>query len=196
MLAVNNIRKTLGVETILNGITFTINFNERAGLVGPNGAGKTTLVRTIAGLLPPLAGVVRLGSNVRTGYMAQEQEALDPSLDAFGAIRAIASMSDTDTRAFLHQFLFAGDEVFTPVARLSFGERARLMLARLVAGGCNFLLLDEPINHLDIPSRTRFEQALQAFDGTILAVVHDRYFIEAFAQEIWEVRAGGVLTTR
>ncbi len=102
-------------------------------------------------------------------------------------------MSDTDTRSFLHYFLFTGDEVFTPVARLSFGERARLMLAMLVARGCNFLLLDEPINHLDIPSRTRFEQALQSFEGTILAVVHDRYFLEAFAQEIWEVRDGTVI---
>ncbi len=196
VLILEDVSAGYGGVPLLEHLNLRIKHGARVALIGPNGAGKTTLVRTIAGLLPPLAGVVRLGSNVRTGYMAQEQEALDPSLDAFGAIRAIASMSDTDTRAFLHQFLFAGDEVFTPVARLSFGERARLMLARLVAGGCNFLLLDEPINHLDIPSRTRFEQALQAFDGTILAVVHDRYFIEAFAQEIWEVRAGGVLTTR
>jgi ATP-binding cassette subfamily F protein 3 len=177
---------------LLAHLNLRIKHGARVALIGPNGTGKTTLVRTIAGRLPPIAGSVRLGSNVRAGYMAQEQEALDSSLDAFGSIRAIASMSDTDTRAFLHQFLFTGDEVFTPVARLSFGERARLMLATLVAKGCNFLLLDEPINHLDIPSRTRFEQALQAFDGTILAVVHDRYFLEAFAQEIWEVRAGTV----
>jgi ATP-binding cassette subfamily F protein 3 len=177
---------------LLEHLNLRIKHGARVALIGPNGAGKTTLVRTIAGLLPPVAGAARLGSNVRAGYMAQEQEALDPSLDAFNTIRNLASMSDTDTRAFLHQFLFAGDEVFTPVARLSFGERARLMLATLVARGCNFLLLDEPINHLDIPSRTRFEQALQAFDGTILAVVHDRYFLEAFAQEIWEVRTGSV----
>ncbi len=155
-------------KALLEHLNLRIKHGARVALIGPNGAGKTTLVRTIAGLLPPVAGVVRLGSNVRVGYMAQEQEALDPALDAFGSIRSIASMSDTDTRAFLHQFLFAGDEVFTPVARLSFGERARLMLATLVAKGCNFLMLDEPINHLDIPSRTRFEQALGAFDGTIL----------------------------
>ncbi|MFM8323142.1 MAG: ATP-binding cassette domain-containing protein, partial [Chloroflexota bacterium] len=91
---------------------------------------------------------------------------------------------------FLHQFLFSGDEVFTPAGKLSYGERARLALACLVGAGCNLLLLDEPVNHLDIPSRARFEQALAAFDGTVLAVAHDRYFIESFASSIWELRHG------
>jgi ATP-binding cassette subfamily F protein 3 len=97
-------------------------------------------------------------------------------------------MSETEARSFLHYFLFAGDDVFLPVGKLSYGERARLSLASLVARGCNLLLLDEPINHLDIPSRARFEQALANFKGTVLAVVHDRYFIEGFASEIWDVR--------
>jgi len=88
--------------------------------------------------------------------------------------------------------LFAGDDVFVPVGSLSFGERARLALARLVAQGCNFLLLDEPINHLDIPSRTRFEQAMTAFEGTVLAIVHDRYFIDRFATGLWAVEGGTV----
>ncbi len=83
--------------------------------------------------------------------------------------------------------------MFTPIASLSFGERSRLVLAMLVARGCNFLLLDEPINHLDIPSRARFEQALAQFDGTILAVVHDRYFIERFATRVWECGEGKVV---
>jgi ATP-binding cassette subfamily F protein 3 len=103
-----------------------------------------------------------------------------------------AAFSETDARTFLHRFLFTGDDVFVPVGLLSFGERARLSLACLVAQGCNFLLLDEPVNHLDIPSRTRFEQALGSFDGTILAVVHDRYFIEGFASELWEVQGQGL----
>jgi ATP-binding cassette subfamily F protein 3 len=129
---------------------------------------------------------------VRVGYMAQEQERLDPSLNAFTTIRNLAPMSDSDVRAFLHFFLFTGDDVFVPVRSLSFGERARLALATLVARGCNFLLLDEPINHLDIPSRARFEQALAVFEGTVLAVVHDRYFIERFATVVWEVEEGQV----
>jgi len=156
-------------------------------LIGPNGCGKTTLARLIQGELAPVAGRVRLGAGVRLGYYAQEQETLDPASTPYDTIRAAAAMDQTEVRTFLHYFLFAGDEVFHPVSSLSFGERARLALARLVARGCNFLLLDEPINHLDIPSRTRFEQALTAFEGTVLAIVHDRYFIERFATGVWSI---------
>jgi ATP-binding cassette subfamily F protein 3 len=99
----------------------------------------------------------------------------------------VAPMGETEARSFLHYFLFKGDDVFVPVGSLSLGERARLALAKLVAAGCNLLLLDEPINHLDIPSRERFEQGLAAFEGTVLAVVHDRYFIERFATGLWSV---------
>jgi ATP-binding cassette subfamily F protein 3 len=181
-----------GDHVLLSGLNQQIRAGGRVALVGPNGAGKTTLLRTIAGRLPPLAGRARLGAKVHVGYMAQEQELLDPALDALATIRSVAPLSETDARSFLHYFLFSGDGVFVPVGSLSFGERARLSLASLVARGCNFLLLDEPINHLDIPSRARFEQALAAFEGTVLAVVHDRYFIESFASEVWEVADGGV----
>ncbi|MCK5313467.1 MAG: ABC-F family ATP-binding cassette domain-containing protein, partial [Anaerolineales bacterium] len=116
---------------------------------------------------------------------------LDPKLDAFTTIRKLAPLSETDARAFLHQYLFSGEQVFHPIGKLSYGERARLSLACLVAAGKNLLLLDEPVNHLDIPSRARFEQALTGFEGTILAVVHDRYFIEGFAREIWEIQSLG-----
>ena len=173
---------------LLEGLNLNVRFGDRIALIGPNGAGKTTLVRTIAGTLPPLAGRVQIGANVRTGYMAQEQENLDPELDAFSTIRKLAPFSETDTRAFLHQYLFGGDDVFIPVGRLSYGERARLSLACQVVQGCNLLLLDEPINHLDIPSRGRFETALESFQGTVLAVVHDRFFIEGFASQVWEVK--------
>ncbi len=163
---------------------------ERVAMVGPNGAGKTTLLRTIAGQLVPLDGKVRLGTNVKLGYYAQEQETLDPASTPLDTVSEAAAMSETDIRSFLHYFLFSGDEVFVPVGSLSYGERARLVLARLVATGCNFLMLDEPINHLDIPSRAQFEQAMQAFEGTVLAVVHDRYFIRRFATALWSVRDG------
>jgi ATP-binding cassette subfamily F protein 3 len=191
-LTLEDVSVGYGDNVLLHDLNLQLRQGSRVALIGPNGAGKTTLVRTITGDLPPLAGRVRLGAKVRVGYMAQEQESLDPALDAFTTIRNLASMSDTDVRAFLHYFLFSGDDVFVPVGSLSFGERARLALAMLVARGCNFLLLDEPINHLDIPSRARFEQALAAFDGTVLAVVHDRYFIERFATEIWQVEEGQV----
>jgi len=173
---------------LLSGIDLVVRYGDRIALVGPNGSGKTTLLSTIAGRLAPLAGVARLGSSVRLGYMAQEQDTLDPALDALETIRRLSPLSETDARTYLHQYLFSGDEVFTPVGSLSFGERARLMLACLVASGCNLLLLDEPVNHLDIPSRARFEQALANFAGTVIAAVHDRFFIASFAATLWEIR--------
>jgi ATP-binding cassette subfamily F protein 3 len=100
-------------------------------------------------------------------------------------MRSAAPLSETDARTFLHYYLFSGDDVFVPIGALSFGERARLALGALVLQGCNLLLLDEPVNHLDIPSRERFERALAEYDGTVLAVVHDRYFVERFATGVW-----------
>ncbi len=177
-----------GELVLVRDFSHVLRINQRVALIGPNGAGKTTLLKTIVGSIAPLAGSLKLGANVKLGYMAQEQENLAPNADALTLVRRSAPLSETDARTFLHKFLFSGDDVFTPVHKLSFGERARLTLACLVAQGCNFLLLDEPINHLDIPSRSRFEQALASFEGAILAVVHDRYFIDGYASEIWEVK--------
>jgi ATP-binding cassette subfamily F protein 3 len=192
VLVLDNLAIGYGDRALLRGIHLNLRLGERVALAGPNGAGKTTLVRTITGQIPPLAGSLRLGSSVRLGVMAQEQETLDPDLNAFETLRRCASLPETEARAFLHKFLFSGDDVFVPAASLSYGERARLMLACLAAQGCNFLLLDEPINHLDIPSRARFEQALEGFEGTVLAVVHDRYFIAGFATCIWQVEGESI----
>jgi ATP-binding cassette subfamily F protein 3 len=177
-----------GHAPLLENLDLYIRAGQRIALTGENGAGKTTLLRTIAGELTPLAGRVRLGQTVRLGYMAQEQELLDLSLSALETIQRVTSFNETEARRFLHLFLFSGDDPLRPSGELSFGERARLQLALLVAQGCTFLLLDEPINHLDIPSRARFEEALTQFNGSILAVVHDRYFIDAFATDVWAVK--------
>jgi ATP-binding cassette subfamily F protein 3 len=174
-------------QPLFADVNLTLRRGERVVLIGPNGSGKTTLLRGIVGQVAPLAGQIRLGANVRAGHYSQEQEGLDEASNAFEEIRRVASMGETEARSFLHYFLFKGDDVFVPVGSLSLGERARLALAKLVAAGCNLLLLDEPINHLDIPSRERFEQGLAAFEGTVLAVVHDRYFIERFATGLWSV---------
>jgi ATP-binding cassette subfamily F protein 3 len=177
---------------LLSDINLTLRQGARAALVGPNGSGKTTLLRTVAGQIEPLAGRIRLGTHVKIGYMSQEQENLDPTLTPLTTLEKLSPMNETEQRAFLSKFLFKGDDVFVPVGKLSFGERARLTLACLVASGCNILMLDEPINHLDIPSRARFEQALEAFDGTVLAVVHDRYFVAGFANVLWLVTETGI----
>jgi ATP-binding cassette subfamily F protein 3 len=192
VLALEDLSVGYGQTVILQKINLHLRRGERAVLIGANGSGKTTLLRTIAGALPPLTGRVRLGANIQLGFMTQEQETLDPAQSSLQIVQAEIAADETDARRFLHYFLFSGDDVFIPVGSLSYGERARLLLALLAARGCNFLLLDEPINHLDIPSRDRFEQALAAFKGTVLAVVHDRFFIERMATEVWGVENGSV----
>ncbi len=172
-------------HVLLDEVNLHLGLGERAVLIGPNGVGKTTLLKLITGSLQPWSGVVRVGRGVKIGYMAQEQENLDPRSTPLQLIREAAPLDETEARSFLHYFLFAGDEVFVPIGQLSFGERSRLSLARLAVEGCNLLLLDEPVNHLDIPSRERFEQAIARFQGTVLAVVHDRYFIERLATAVW-----------
>jgi ATP-binding cassette subfamily F protein 3 len=179
-------------EALLEGISLNLQAGQRVALIGENGSGKSTLLRTIAGQIPPVDGFLRLGANVRLGYLAQEQDTLDPDSTPIDAIRSLKALNQTTARTFLHQFLFSGEQVFSPIKTLSYGERARLMLASLVIRECNLLLLDEPLNHLDIPSRARFESALTGFEGTILAVVHDRYFLERFAQIIWEIEDGKI----
>jgi ATP-binding cassette subfamily F protein 3 len=174
-----------GHTPLLTHVNIFAQSGRRIAITGPNGSGKTTLLRAIAGEIIPFEGQIHLGSTVRLGYMSQEQDTLDRQLNAVETIQSIAPFNETETRNFLHYYLFSGDDPLRPIDHLSYGERSRLMLARLVAQGCNFLLLDEPINHLDIPSRVQFEQALANFDGTVLAVVHDRYFISQFADEVW-----------
>ncbi len=179
-------------QPLLTDLNLHIRAGQRIALTGPNGTGTTTLIRTIAGKLSPLAGSLRLGMTVKPGYMTQEQELLHPHQNSLQSVRSVAPFNETEARNFLHYFLFKGDDALRPTSALSFGERARLQLGLLVAQGCTFLLLDEPINHLDIPSRARFEDALANFKGTILTVVHDRYFIERVASDVWNIKDGKI----
>ena len=175
---------------LLRDVSFEVQHGERVALVGPNGAGKTTLLRLIEGRLEPTGGQLRLGANIRLGVMAQEQETLDTGRTVLETVLRERAMSETEARNFLHFFLFGGDSVFRPVGACSLGERSRLQLALLVLRGCNLLLLDEPLNHLDIEGREHFEQALEAFEGTVIAVAHDRAFLRSFAERVVEVRDG------
>ena len=180
-----------GRPPLLEEVTVDLGTRERVALQGPNGSGKTTLLRTLAGDLDPAAGKIRTSAAAVIGYLAQEQETLDPSATALASVRAECAMSETEARSFLHLYLFSGDDPLQPIAELSFGERARLSLALLVARGATVLLLDEPLNHLDLDSRERFENALHAFNGAVVAASHDRYFVERFASTVWEIRPDG-----
>lgn len=173
-------------QPLLRNLNLEVRSGQKVVLTGPNGSGKTTLLRSIAGKLSTLSGEIRLGTSVRLGYMTQDQSGLRPDWTVLETVQE-GFPGQTEARSFLAYYLFSGDEALKPVSLLSYGQRARLALARLVVEGCNCLLLDEPVNHLDIPSRAQFEQALAQFNGTVLAVVHDRYFIDRFADEVWWV---------
>ncbi len=180
----------LGGRRILQDIDLHVRFGERIALTGPNGGGKSTLVRLLAGEVAPSAGRVRLGAGVVPGRYAQEQETVDLNRAVLGQARAVAPLSETEARTFLHGYLFGGDAVYARAGDLSYGERARLAFALLALSGANFLLLDEPLNHLDLPSRERFEEALTRFGGTLLIVLHDRYAVERLATRVLELRDG------
>ncbi|MBM3188513.1 MAG: ABC-F type ribosomal protection protein [Chloroflexi bacterium] len=192
VLVLEGLGKRFGDLRLFQEADLILRRGERVALIGPNGSGKTTLLRIIVGQELPSEGAVKIGANVQIGYLSQEQDNLDWESSPFETAQRAMALNETEARQFLHNFLFAGDDVFTPVGSLSYGERARLALGVLVLQGCNLLLLDEPINHLDIPSRERFEQALSTYEGTVLAVVHDRYFVSRFATAIWALEAGRI----
>ena len=182
-------------EALLPPMTQTVTQGQRVALIGPNGIGKTTLFKTLLGETPPLGGSYAFGSGFQPGYLSQEQEMLDPRLTVLQTIQALPDFyNHTEARTFLHRFLFKGDEVFQKVETLSYGQHSRLMLALLVGRHCNLLLLDEPLNHLDLPSQEAFEAALSSFEGAILAIAHDRYFVDRFAQVIWRFTSEGLET--
>jgi ATP-binding cassette subfamily F protein 3 len=165
---------------------------ERAALLGPNGCGKTTFLKSIVGEVSPLAGEAKVGANVQVAYLAQGHENLHEDATILNEILAVKNLPLEQARGFLGRFLFSGDDVFKTIAQLSGGERGRVALAVLALQGANFLLLDEPTNQLDIQSQEMLEQVLDRFDGTILFVSHDRYFINALATQVWVVESGRV----
>jgi ATP-binding cassette subfamily F protein 3 len=195
VLVLDHLTIGYGDTPILTDLNAVIRYGNRVALSGENGCGKTTLLRTVVGVLPPLFGLCRMGASVIPGFLTQEQENLLPEDNALLTLQRTASLPESDARAYLHKYLFTNDEVFTPVKNLSWGQRVRLSLACLVAGGCNFLLLDEPLNHLDLPSRAQFERALVDFSGTVLAVTHDRYFTARFATRLWHITKGQLTVT-
>jgi ATP-binding cassette subfamily F protein 3 len=167
-------------------ISFILRRGECLGIIGPNGSGKTTFLKTILNKLPPLAGELRWGTKVQIGYYAQQLDDLDDRNEIIMELRRVAPSSATagELRSFLAKFLFTGDDVYKHVRDLSGGEKGRLALAKLIYSRVNVLVLDEPTNHLDIPSREALEEALSAYEGTIVTISHDRYFLDRVATQI------------
>src|SRR6201988_119129 len=167
-------------------IRFILRRGECLGIIGPNGSGKTTFLKTILGKLEPLVGEVRWGTKVQVGYYAQQLDDLDDRNEIIMELRRVAPSTATagELRSFLAKFLFTGDDVYKHVRDLSGGEKGRLALAKLIYSRVNVLVLDEPTNHLDIPSREALEEALDAYEGTIITISHDRYFLDRVATQI------------
>jgi len=160
---------------------------DRVAIVGNNGSGKSTLLKSIVGQLPPLKGRVSFGTNVKVGYYAQGHEGLPLDATPMSILLGSQPMGDEAARNYLARFLFRGDEVLRSVSALSGGERSRLALACLLVEGSNLLILDEPTNHLDIQSRETLEEMLVAYDGTVVFVSHDRFFIDRVSTRVWEI---------
>jgi ATP-binding cassette, subfamily F, member 3 len=186
VLTINEGAIGYGENVLGRDISLILRRGECLGVIGPNGSGKTTFLKTILGKIPFLNGDLRWGSKVEIGYYAQQLEDLDDRNEIIMELRRVAPSTATagELRSFLAKFLFFGDDVYKHVRDLSGGEKGRLALAKLIYSGVNVLVLDEPTNHLDIPSREALEEALEAYEGTIVTISHDRFFLDRVATQI------------
>lgn len=175
---------------VLAGLDLLLWHGERVGLVGPNGAGKSVLFRLLLGEEEPTGGTISIGPSVQVGYYAQEHESLDYSATLINSVRNAAHYSESNAVSFLGKFLFNYEQARGPVSALSGGERSRLQMALLTLTNANFLLLDEPTNNLDIASAEVLEDALSEFEGTLLVISHDRYFLDRVVDRIVELDDG------
>jgi ATP-binding cassette subfamily F protein 3 len=191
VLEVKGLSKSFNGQELFEPFYFTILYGERVGIVGANGSGKTTLLKTMLEMIPADAGTVKIGASVVVGYYAQEQETLPFDSTPLDFVRRIKPMNEPQAISFLHGLLFSFEDINTPIRRLSGGEKSRLQLARLMLTDANFLLLDEPTNNLDIASVEVLEAALGEFEGTILTVSHDRYFLDKIVTRILAIGDDG-----
>lgn len=192
VLTVQDLAMKFDGKQLFEKVNMEIHRRERVFLIGPNGCGKTSLLKTILNIYKPCGGSVRIGTGVEIGYYDQLQTSLNPNKSVIDEVwDYYPKMTETEIRNALAAFLFQSDEVFKPVSALSGGERARVLLLRLMLSRHNFLLLDEPSNHLDIRSCEALESALQNYEGTLLIVSHDRYLINKIADKVYFLETNG-----
>ena len=185
VLSVEDLAKSYGTKQLFSGLSFKIRRGEHVALIGDNGTGKSTILGILNEVVRPDRGIIRLGTNVHIGYYDQEHHVLHNDKTVFEEISdEYPFMNNTQIRSLLASFLFTGEEVFKRVGDLSGGEKGRVSLAKLMLSKANFLILDEPTNHLDLVSKEVLENALNAYEGTVLYVSHDRYFINHTASRI------------
>ena len=193
VLTLNHLAIGYGDNVLADNLSFILRRGECLGIIGPNGSGKTTFLKTVLNKLAPLKGELRWGTKVQIGYYAQQLDDLDSRNEIIMELRRVAPSTVTagELRSFLAKFLFTGDDVYKHVGDLSGGEKGRLALAKLIYSRVNVLVLDEPTNHLDIPSREALEEALSAYEGTIVTISHDRYFLDRVATQILALDGNG-----
>ncbi|HEY0461607.1 MAG TPA: ABC-F family ATP-binding cassette domain-containing protein [Pyrinomonadaceae bacterium] len=194
ILTVEDLAVGYGEKVLAHGINFTLTRGEALGVIGGNGTGKTTFLKTVLGNIREISGKIIWGTKTDIGYYSQNLEDLEPRNEVIQELRRVApSAENGELRSFLARFLFTGEDVFKQVGDLSGGEKGRLALAKLIYSNKNVLVLDEPTNHLDIPSREALEDALDAYQGTIITVSHDRFFLDKIATQIFSFEPDGTV---
>ena len=194
VLIAEDLRKVFPDKNLFNNVKFDIKRGEKICLVGDNGVGKTTLLKMIMGNIPYDDGYLKVGHNVDFGYYDQGQMLLNDDKTVMDELHDDYSLyTDGEIRSILGRFLFRNDDVFKLIKSLSGGEKARLSLLKMMLRGSNTLILDEPTNHLDIDSREVFEDAIREFEGTVIVVSHDRYFLNKIPDKIFELTSGGIV---
>lgn len=192
VIILKDVAKWFGDRELFSKVNMHIRYKQRVAIVGGNGTGKSTLIKLILNQLPADEGEVRIGSNVKVGYLSQQVFTQFQDETVLEAFRDEVHVTEGEARRILARFLFYGHMVFQQVSQLSGGERMRLRLAQMMYQDINVLILDEPTNHLDIEAREVLEEALEDYKGTIVAVSHDRYFLNKLFEEIYWIEAKAV----
>lgn len=195
VLEIKDLSKSFGDHLVFHDLNAFVYKNDKIGLIGPNGVGKSTLFKIIAKEIPASSGEVKIGSNVDIAFFYQELDNLSLDKTVMDEIwDEFPKLEHFQIRKYLAEFLFVGDDIFKSVEELSGGERGRLSLLKIMLKGANFLVLDEPTNHLDIDSKEILEDALLKYEGTVLSISHDRYFLNKTVDKIFEMKEDGINT--